>query len=58
MNCISYCVAEKGEFLKLSDLLNVEVSEVVDRNTLIGHYFPKLYFSKTSRLICTIVKNR
>ncbi|XP_045118036.1 two pore calcium channel protein 1-like isoform X1 [Portunus trituberculatus] len=49
---------EKGEFLKLADLLNVEVSEVVDRTTLIGHYLPTLYNSKPSKMICAIVKNR
>ncbi|KAG0721105.1 Two pore calcium channel protein 1 [Chionoecetes opilio] len=49
---------EKVEFLKVADLLNVEVSEVVDRTTLIGHFFPTLYYSKPSKLLCTIVKNR
>lgn len=48
----------KEEFLKLADLLNVEVSEVVDRTTLIGHYFPKIYYSKPSKFICAVVKNR
>ncbi|MPC34113.1 Two pore calcium channel protein 1 [Portunus trituberculatus] len=49
---------KKGEFLKLADLLNVEVSEVVDRTTLIGHYLPTLYNSKPSKMICAIVRNR
>ncbi|XP_045582031.1 two pore channel protein 1 [Procambarus clarkii] len=49
---------EKREFLKLADLLNVEVSEVVDRTTLIGHYFPSVYYSKPSRLLCRIVKHK
>lgn len=49
---------EKGEFLKLADLLNVEVSEVVDRRTLIGHYFPYIYFSGPSQILCRIVKHK
>lgn len=49
---------DKGEFLKLADLLNVEVSEVVDRTTFMGHYFPKIYFSTPSKILRTIVKHK
>lgn len=49
---------EKGEFLKLADLLNVEVSEVVDRTIFLAHFFPTIYYSKPSRFLCKVVKNR
>ncbi|XP_042874481.1 two pore calcium channel protein 1-like [Penaeus japonicus] len=49
---------DRVEFLKLADLLNVEVSEVVDRVPLIGHLLPKLYHSKPSRFVCRVVKHK
>ncbi|XP_068246953.1 two pore calcium channel protein 1-like isoform X2 [Palaemon carinicauda] len=49
---------DKGEFLKLADLLNVEVIEVVDRRILIQKIFPSLFFSKPSQYLCKVVKHR
>lgn len=49
---------DRAEFLKLADLLNVEVSAVVDRVPLIGHLFPKLYNSLPSRFVCRVVKHK
>ncbi|KAG7161737.1 Two pore calcium channel protein 1-like 2 [Homarus americanus] len=49
---------EKWEFLKLADLLNVEVSEVVDRRTFIGHYFPSVYYSRPSKFLCRVVRHK
>ncbi|KAK3863749.1 hypothetical protein Pcinc_030506 [Petrolisthes cinctipes] len=51
-------VLDKGEFLRLADLLNVEVSEVVDRTTFMGHFFPRIYFSTPSSILRTIVKHK
>ncbi|KAK8737311.1 hypothetical protein OTU49_004433, partial [Cherax quadricarinatus] len=58
LDCDGSDCLEKREFLKLADLLNVEVSEVVDRTTFIGHYLPSIYYSKPSRVLCRIVKHK
>lgn len=57
VSCFWFCT-EKGEFLKLADLLNVEVSEVVDRTTILAHYFPTIYYSKPSKWLCRVVKHK
>ncbi|CAL4058715.1 unnamed protein product, partial [Meganyctiphanes norvegica] len=51
-------VIDKGEFLKLSDLLNVEVTEVKDRATLFEKRFPRIYRSETSKFLIKIVKHK
>ncbi|XP_066953785.1 two pore calcium channel protein 1-like isoform X3 [Macrobrachium rosenbergii] len=49
---------DRGEFLKLADLLNVEVIEVVDRRIWVQKFFPSLYASEPSQFLCRVVKHR
>ncbi|XP_076048440.1 uncharacterized protein LOC143029602 [Oratosquilla oratoria] len=49
---------DKAEFLKLADLLNVEVSVVVDRTILIARTFPGIYNSRISKFIQRMVRHK
>ncbi|XP_071963405.1 uncharacterized protein [Antedon mediterranea] len=48
---------ERAEFLRVSDLLNMEISEVKDRIPLIGRTFPRCYQSKLSEIVKECVRS-
>uniref|UniRef100_X2AIS5 Ion transport domain-containing protein n=1 Tax=Capitella teleta TaxID=283909 RepID=X2AIS5_CAPTE len=49
----------KKEFLRLGDLLNVELKEVsLDESNVFDHAFPTVYKSKFSKLLCQIIKTK
>ncbi|XP_041352429.1 two pore calcium channel protein 1-like [Gigantopelta aegis] len=52
-NCIS-----KQDFLNLADLLNVELTEITDRQTILEKTFPRMYNSKYSKCTQRIVRHR
>lgn len=47
-----------NEFLYLSDLLNVRISEIKDRQTLIQKYFPNFYNNSASILLQKVVRHK
>ncbi|XP_046575714.1 LOW QUALITY PROTEIN: two pore calcium channel protein 1-like [Haliotis rubra] len=51
------CIRKK-QFMGLADLLQVELSEVKDRQTLIEKYFPKVYNSYASVLLKIVVRHK
>lgn len=54
-----YCVlADKEEFMNLSDLLQVELTEVKDRQTSLEKLIPHIYNSPASEFIKLIVRHK
>ncbi|XP_064622420.1 uncharacterized protein LOC135484707 [Lineus longissimus] len=49
---------ERREFLKVADLLNVEVTEVKDRITLFERYMPRCYKSWLSEALKSVVRHK
>ena len=47
-----------AEFLKLADLLNIDLFAVNDRIPLLAYIIPNIYFSKVSKTICSAVKHK
>ncbi|XP_055957374.1 two pore calcium channel protein 1 isoform X1 [Patella vulgata] len=51
-------VLKKTQFINLSDLLHVELSEVTDRQTFLEHKIPSIYNHKVSKAIRWVVRTR
>ncbi|XP_013398994.1 two pore calcium channel protein 1 isoform X2 [Lingula anatina] len=47
----------RSEFLKVADILNIELSEIKDRSLLLERYCFRCYFSKPSKLVQKIIRH-
>ena len=50
--------AGERDLYQLADLLNVRVTEVTDRTTLLARLFPRCYHSRPSVLLRRVVRHR
>lgn len=48
----------KQQFLKLADLLELQLSEVKDRQTFLEQKFPYIYNSLISRILKLVVRHK
>lgn len=55
---IELLLAEKNEFLTLADLLQLPVTEVKDRMTIIEKHLPRVFNHKASQYLRRVVRHR